>query len=115
MGTDGEGGRVEPSGMLGVVSILTWEVIIQGDVCVDLKQYTEDLYTSLYRMSGLYKSLLPASPYSLGGLHGAQGGLSPLTGARCPLHPLTHMVMVVRLRPSQSKTLKVRKQDTGMK
>ena len=28
---------------------------------------------------------------------------------------LTHIVMAVRLRPSQSKTLKVKKQDTGMK
>lgn len=53
-----------------------------GDVYTDIKLYTEDLYTSLYRMSWFYKSLVPLSPYFLGALYGAQGGRFPLTSHR---------------------------------
>lgn len=63
---------MEPSGMLGMFSILTWEVDYIGVVYIDIK-----LYTSLYRMSWFYKSLVPLSPYFLGALDGAQGGTSP--------------------------------------
>lgn len=59
--------------------------------------------------------MVPLLPYFLGFPLWVQAGLLLPTGAWGPLPPLTHMNTAVRLRPNQSKILKVKKQDTGMK
>lgn len=113
MGTDGEG----QSGTFwnaGNVLHLDLSGDYAGDVYTDIKPYTEGLYTSLYRMSWCLKKPGPLVTMPSRCPLWCRGGL-PSHRAWCPLLPLTHMVMVVRLRPSQSKTLKVKKQDTGMK